>query len=89
MRDSSIPPSVDFPFYTDDDHNRTIMHPAKRTKQWAKWTSLLPSLTNHYMQLMCKSESLRNVNFDSKLPCTCDGSSQKVLHVLCVHFDGI
>lgn len=39
--------------------------------------------------LIRQSESLRRVDVNARLPCTCGNTSVKVLRVLCVHFDSV
>lgn len=80
----------DFPLYTDEPEEEEVVaqHRVKFSKQWVTWTSqVIPRLLSPYLELLRRTESLRILNHDRRLRCTCRDQNGKTLKVLCLHFD--
>ena len=72
--------------YTESPTLRQQQAQQKKARQWAKWTDdVIPILLQHFLTILCESESLRKPVFQIPI-CTCLGPATQ-LKVACVYFE--
>lgn len=72
----------------ESPEDRRAREHAKKERQVTRWVNeVIPALLRPYMQLLRSSQSLRSVQRDTTLQCSCVHKASRSLKVTCIYFD--